>query len=43
MDGKAHRWQHASKKDLCQIFNFLYKDSTIFLERKYNRFIELLP
>lgn len=43
MDGKAHRWQHASKKDLYQIFNFLYKDSTIFLERKYNRFIELLP
>lgn len=38
MDGKSFRWSHAGKKDLEYIKNFLYKDSTIFLKRKYKRF-----
>lgn len=38
MDGKSHRWSHAGKKDLKLISNFLYKDSNIFLKRKYDRF-----
>lgn len=38
MDGKAHRWSHASKKDLKLIGNFLYKDAHIYLKRKYDKF-----
>lgn len=38
MDGKSHRWSHAGKKDFKLISNFLYKDSNIFLKRKYDRF-----
>lgn len=39
MDGQGHRWSHASKKDLNEIFNYLYKDATIYLHRKYNKFV----
>lgn len=38
MDGKSYRWSHAGKKDMSLIKEFLYKDSTIFLDRKYIRF-----
>lgn len=41
MDGKAYRWQHASAQDMKKIFDYLYKDATIFLKRKYQRFLEV--
>ena len=40
VDGQGHRWSHASKRDLQKIFNFLYKDATIYLHRKYNKFVK---
>ena len=39
--GKALEWHHASKKDCIKIYNYLYKDSTIYLERKRNKFLKL--
>ena len=43
MDGKSFRWTHASKKDLILIKEFLYKDSTICLKRKFDRFNKIAP
>lgn len=40
IDGQGHRWSHASKRDLQKIFNYLYKDATIYLHRKYNKFVK---
>ena len=33
---------YAKQKDIEKIFNYLYKDATIFLERKYEKFIAVL-
>ena len=41
MDGKAFRWAHSSKKDIVKIYDFLYKDATIFLKRKCERFLKI--
>lgn len=40
IDGQGHRWSHASKRDLQKIFNYLYKDATIYLHRKHNKFVK---
>lgn len=40
VDGQGHRWSHASKRDLQKIFNYLYKDATIYLHRKHNKFVK---
>ena len=33
----------AGKNQILKIYNFLYKDATIYLERKYNKFNNILP
>lgn len=40
-DGKAITWLHGGKNDAIKIYNWLYKDATIFLERKRNKFLEI--
>lgn len=40
VDGQGHRWSHASKRDLNKIFDYLYKDATIYLHRKHNKFVK---
>lgn len=40
IDGQGHRWSHGSKRDLKKIFDYLYKDATIYLHRKYNKFVK---
>lgn len=37
--GLASQWQHASKKDLKLIYNFLYNNETICLKRKQEKFL----
>ena len=39
-NGKAIEWQHASKRDLIKIYNYLYQNATIYLKRKHDRFIK---
>ncbi len=41
MDGKAHRWEKSGRLNILKIYEFLYKDSTIYLERKRNKFLSL--
>ncbi len=41
MDGKAHRWEKGGRLNILKIYEFLYKDSTIYLERKRNKFLSL--
>lgn len=40
--GKALQWGHASKRDLIKIYNFLYKDATISIDRKKERFLKVM-
>ena len=40
--GNATEWRHTSKKDAIKIYNYLYKNSTISLKRKENKFKQLL-
>ena len=42
MDGKAYRWQHASKRDLKKIYSFLYADATVYMKRKQRRFLDIV-
>ena len=35
---EAYEFKFTSKKDIENFFNYIYKDSTIFMERKYNKF-----
>lgn len=41
-DGKAITWLCSSKIDIAKIGNWLYRYSTIFLERKHNNYIQIL-
>ena len=41
MDGKAHRWEKSGRLNILKIYEFLYKDSTIYLERKRDKFLSL--
>lgn len=38
---RASNWTHSSKRDAVKIYDFLYKDATIFLKRKRDRFLKL--
>ena len=40
-NGRASSIQYGGKLQLIKIFNFLYKDATIYLERKFNKFAVL--
>lgn len=42
MDGKAHHWRKGGKQNIIKLYNFLYKDSTIFLKRKKDKFLFLI-
>ena len=35
MTGEAYQWHHNSKRDHDKIHNYLYKNATIYLDRKY--------
>lgn len=40
LNGQASSIQYAGTKQVNKIYNFLYKDATIYLERKYNKFLK---
>jgi len=35
-------WYFCSKKDCLHIFNYMYGNTTFFLTRKYNKFLEIV-
>ena len=37
-DGKAYNIRYGGNIQISKIYNFLYKDATVYLERKHNRF-----
>lgn len=41
-DGKAYNIRYGGNKQCEKIFDFLYKDATIYLKRKYDKFIAVL-
>lgn len=38
----SFRLQYCGKNNIQKVYDFLYKDATIFMERKYNRFLKIL-
>ena len=40
LNGQASSIQYAGTKQVNKIYNFLYKNATIYLERKYNKFLK---
>lgn len=42
MTGEAYQWSHYCRVDVPKVFNYLYKDSNIYLERKYNKFLQTI-
>lgn len=42
-DDNTENINYGGKQQVIKIFNYLYKDATIYLERKYEKFNKLLP